>query len=234
MLAWAREHKDLDGFQFQPVLPIVLYSGTRTWDKLEELATLVAQAEGLEEVQPGFAPLFLNIGQTPGETLEQRGGPFGLLLRLVQQRRLRLSVFEQTLVRVVRALEVQMADQDRDRWLGLLSYIRALIYHEREKSEQEALNQRVLDSVENDRHRAEVFNVGQTIAEALKEEGARNAEVRMRREHLLYGLPRKFKKVPDGIVKRIETTDDAEQLKSWLDALITAKKLADVGIPPLE
>jgi hypothetical protein len=64
MLAWERKHKNLDDFQFQPVLPIVLYSGTRTWDKLEALTALMAQAEGLEDVLPEFTPLFLNSGQT--------------------------------------------------------------------------------------------------------------------------------------------------------------------------
>jgi hypothetical protein len=233
LVTWLREHQDTDGFQFQPVLPIVLYSGTRTWTKLERLAALVAQAEGLEDVLPEFTPLFLNVGQTPGETLEQRGGPFGLLLRLVQ-RRLRRTVFEQTLQRVVRALAEQMADQDRDRWLGLLSYVTALIYHEREDPERGPLNQKVLDSVETDPHRAEVYDMGKTIAEALKEEGARNAEVLALRRTLLRQLHLKFKKVPEGVAKRVEATDNAEQLQTWLDAVIPAKKLADVGITPLE
>jgi hypothetical protein len=159
MLAWERQYKNLDDFQFQPVLPVVLSSGTRTWDKLEALTALVAQAEGLEEVMPEFKPLFLNIGQTPGETLEERGGSFGLLLQLIQRRHKRLAVFEPTLRHAVRALEEQLAGQDRDRWLKSVSYINALIYHEREEPEREPLRQKVLDSVATDAHRAEVFKV---------------------------------------------------------------------------
>jgi hypothetical protein len=145
---------------------------------------------------PQFTPLFLNIGQTPGEALEERGGPFGLLLQLVQQRHKHLSVFERTLQQVVRALEEQMAEQDRNRWLALLSYISALIYHEREEPERGPLNQKVLDSVENDPHRAEVFNMGKTMAEMLKEEGRREEAVRSRRETLLEQLRLKFKRIP--------------------------------------
>jgi hypothetical protein len=234
MLAWERTHKKLDEFQFQPVLPIVLYSGTRTWDKLEALTALVAQAEGLEEVLPKFEPLFLNFGRTPGETLEERGGSFGLLLQLIQRRHKRLAVFEPMLVPVVRALEEQMADKDRERWRRLVSYIGALIYNEREGAEHEALNQRVLDSLATDPHRAEVFNMGQTMAEMLMEKGRREEAVRRQRANVLLGLRRKFEKVPEGVVKRVETTDNVEQLTTWLDALFTAKKLADVGITPLE
>jgi hypothetical protein len=59
-----------------------------------------------------------------------QGGAFGLLLRLVQQRRTPLPVFEQTLREVVSVLE-RLGDKDRERWLELLSYIAALLYHER-------------------------------------------------------------------------------------------------------
>jgi hypothetical protein len=71
---------------------------------------------------------------------------FGLVLRLVQQRRTRLPVFEQTLREVVSVLE-GLADQDRDRWLELLSYIAAWIYNEREVPEREALIEGVADSM---------------------------------------------------------------------------------------
>jgi hypothetical protein len=77
MLAWQYQHKNLDEFRFQPVLPIVFYSGTRTWNDLEPLTALMAQSEGLEDVLPQFKPLFLNIGQTAGETLEQRADRSG-------------------------------------------------------------------------------------------------------------------------------------------------------------
>jgi hypothetical protein len=155
----------------------------------------------------------------------------------MQQRHKRLAVFEQTLQRVVRALEEQIADEDRDRWLKLLSYLDALIYHERDSAEHAALRQKVLDAVATDPHRAEVFNMGKSMAEVLKEEGRREGQqqeaVRRQRANVLLGLRRKFKKVPEGIVKRVEAADDVEQLTAWLDALFTAKKLADVGITPL-
>jgi hypothetical protein len=92
----------------------------------------------------------------------------------------------------------------------------------------------VLDSVEKDRHRAEVLNMGKTMAEVLMEKGELRGAVRSRREDLLRGLRLKFKKVPEGVARRVEATEEVEQLKAWLDALILAKKVADVGITPLE
>jgi hypothetical protein len=117
---WEKKHKNLDKLQLQPVLPIVLYTGTRTWDKLGQLWELVDLGDELAERIPEFAPLFLNVSQTSQKSLE-KGGVFGLLLRLVQQRRMRLSVFEQTLREVVQLLET-LAQKDRNRWLELLPY----------------------------------------------------------------------------------------------------------------
>ena len=170
MRDWEKEHGSLDHLHLQPVLPIVLYTGTRTWNKLGHLWELVELGDELAERIPELEPLFLNVGQTSRQVLEQQGGPFGLLLRLVQQRRTRLPVFEQTLREVVRTLET-LAEEDRQRWLELLSYIAALIYNEREEAEQEPLFEKVTDSVQNDAYRREVFDMGKTIAEGLIEKG---------------------------------------------------------------
>jgi hypothetical protein len=239
MRDWEQAHGSLDDFRFQPVLPVVLYSGTRTWERLAPFVELLEEVEELPEgLTPEFLPLFLNVGRERPEALESEGGAFGLLLRLVQQRRARRAMFEELLRRVVRGLEEQLADTDRERWLGLLSYLQALIYHERERPEQEPLQRLVADSVQNDRHRREVFDMGKTIAEALKDEGRAMGKaeeaVEARRKTLLRQLRLRFKRVPEQIVRRVEATTDVTQLEAWLDGVVTARKLTDVRIPPLE
>jgi hypothetical protein len=234
MTQWQAEHGSLDSFRFQPVLPVVLYTGTRTWERVPRLSEILALDEDLKDLAPEFAPLFLNVSQASGEDLEERGGAFGLLLRLVQQRRARRRMFEETLKRVVRALEDELASSDRDRWLALLSYVAALIYHDREKDEREPMRRLVEDSVQNDARRLEVYDMGQTIAEALREEGRAEEAVRSRQETLLRVLRIRFRKVPSGVEQRITNTDSPDQLDTWIDAFAKAKKLSDVGIPPME
>jgi Putative transposase, YhgA-like len=207
---WQQEHGSLDEFHFQPVLPVVLAG-----------------------LMPEFLPLFLNVSRASAATLEARGGAFGLLLRLVQQRRVRRTVFEATLRQVVRALEAQLAEGDRARWLELLTYLSALIYHEREEPEQQPLWRLVEDAVQQDRHRREVFDMGKTMAESLMEEGAAREAVRSRQQTLLRQLRVRFRRVPEDMVKRVENTMDVAQLDAWLDAFAKARKLADVAIPPL-
>jgi hypothetical protein len=233
------------------VLPIVLYTGTRTWEKLGQLWELVDLGVELEQHIPALQPLFLNVGQT-SETVLAHGGVFGLVLSLVQQRRAPLPVFEQRLRAAVSAAE-GLAEQDRERWLDLLSYIEALIYNDREVPEREPLLEKVADAVQNDAHRKEVFDMGKTIAEDLiekglekgrkegrkegleeglekgREEGLEKGEMRNQRRMLVRLLRKRFGKIPASMVKRIETTECIDLLDAWFDQALAAKKLENVS-----
>jgi hypothetical protein len=80
--------------------------------------------------------------------------------------------------------------------------------------------------------------MGKTIAEALKEEGMAIGEERgalkARRETLLRILRLRFKRVPQGVVRRVEATTDLAQLDAWVDGVAAGRKLADIRIPPLD
>jgi hypothetical protein len=231
--AWEQEHGNLDHCRLQPVLPIVLYTGTRTWDNLGHLWELVDLGDELDERIPTFQPLFLNVGQTSEQTLAQQGGPFGLLLRLVQQRRTRLPVFEHTLREAVRALE-GLADQDRERWLELLSYIDAMLYYEREPVEQQPLREAVYDAVQNDQNRQEVYDMGKTMAEHLIEEGEKKGHqkglLEGKRLYVVQALRMKFGKVPASLLRRIEATVNFDLLDKWFAQAMIATKLEEIDL----
>ncbi len=229
---WERQHGNLDHCRLQPVLPIVLYTGTRTWDRLGGVRELVELGDELAERVPELQPLFLNVGQTSAEALAQ-GGPFGLLLLLLaQQRRVRLPVFEQTLREVVQGLEA-LGEQDRARWLELLSFIESPIYNEREESEREPLVEKAAGSVQNDARRQEVIDMGRTIADALRdegrEEGRQEGELRTQRRLLVRMLRNKFGRIPAAVVRRIEATERLALLDQWFDQATTANTLNEVN-----
>jgi hypothetical protein len=61
---WQQQGGAPDGFRFHPVLPVVVYSGTRSWERLARFAELLEGAEGLPAgLTPEFLPLFLNVGR---------------------------------------------------------------------------------------------------------------------------------------------------------------------------
>jgi Domain of unknown function (DUF4351) len=52
-----------------------------------------------------------------------------------------------------------------------------------------------------------------------------------RQQTLVRQLRKKFGKLPAAMVQHIEATTQVEQLDTWLDEVIDARKLANVGIP---
>ena len=88
---------------------------------------------------------------------------------------------------------------------------------------------KVADSVQNDAHRREVFDMGKTMAEHLKEEGRQEEKVRSSRSFLVRLLRNKFGKLPTALVKRIEATERLELLQTWFDEASSAKKIEDVS-----
>jgi hypothetical protein len=229
---WQRQHGSLKGFRFSPVLPVVLYTGTRSWDRLGRLAELVELGDELADVTPHLEPLFLNLGQVSDVALEAHGGGFGWLLRLIRLRKVRQAVFEETLRRAVAGLE-RLADREQGRWLDLLSYLHALVYHEREPAEQPGLHDQITASARKTGGQ-EGGEMAKTMAEVLKEEGREEgkaeAAVSVRREMLLRLLRTRFGKLPPRVINRIKAATSTDQLDAWSDEFAKANKLSDLTL----
>lgn len=113
-----------------------------------------------------------------------------------------------------------------------MSYVHALVYHDRNPSEHTGLHETIEASVATDEHRQEVTTMRRSIADMFREEGMRLGEVRARRLTLLRLLRKRFGEVPRALEDVIEASEDIEQLDNWLDRFATAKALSQVGILP--
>jgi predicted transposase YdaD len=226
---WSKTHRSLARIRLHPVLPVVFYTGTQHWDSVGRLVDLVEMGEAFEPATPAMEPLFINLPVIDPEILEEKGGFFGWVLRLIQQRKSRPREFRRLLNRAIQHLE-NMPQAERRRWLELLSYIMALVYHAREPSEWPSLQQAIEASVQTDEHRQEVFEMRRTIADELKEEGAKEGAIKKSQQTLIRQLKRRFGDVPDDLSSAIRATSDPEQLDTWLDEVVTAETLEEVGI----
>jgi hypothetical protein len=226
---WERRHRSRTGFRLRPVLAVVLYTGTGVWESLGRLVDLVEGGELFPEAIPDYRPLFVSLPSLAPAALESAGGAFGWVLELIQQRHARPEEFRQLLVRVVNHLE-ELPDAERDRWLELLSYLEAMIYHDRAVPEHEPLRELVLSSVRTDERRREVQVIMRTMADVLREEGMRRGEIRARQDMLLLQIRARFKKVPKAIERTIKATDDVARLSTWIERFANAKTLDEVGI----
>jgi predicted transposase YdaD len=229
---WQARHPSLRGFLFDPVLPVVLYTGTSSWPRLPRLAELVRQGEELGGVIPEIEPLYVNLPEITAATLES-SGPLGWVLELIQQRRASVEEFRSLVGRVVGHLE-GMPGRERQRWLELLSYIRALLYHDREDSEQEELRDVIMASVRTDTHRREVEKMIRSGADALREEGRQEGRqegaTSALQQTLVNVLRAKFGRLPRATERVIRATQDPHQLDAWLVRAGTSATLEEIGI----
>jgi hypothetical protein len=184
----------------------------------------------------------LNLPELDAAALERDGGYFGSVLRLVQQRKSRAGEFQELLQRVGAHLEA-MPPAERQRWRDLLSYVGAMVYHERSQSEHAVLQETLEQSMHNEQLRQEVIEMGKSMADVLMERGERKgriegertgeerAALRTRQQTLVRQLRKRFGNVPRGVVRAVESTADVAKLDDWLDRFATADTLDDLQIP---
>jgi hypothetical protein len=112
----------------------------------------------------------------------------------------------------------------------LLSYIQALIYHDRSGAERDELREVIIASVRTDLRRKEVETMTRTIADELREEGQLKGEVWSRQQILIRLLWLRFGRLSRALEQVIRDTDDLARLDTWLDGVATAQTLDEIGI----
>lgn len=261
--SWTQEHSKRSEFKLQPVLPIVLYTGERSWPAVGTLTELMELGEQFESVTPTFTPLFLNLPKLDKSALEEAGGAFGAILSLFRSRSLNGPMFHKEFIRVIKELE-GLPRAERFRWLELLSYIFAMAYNVRESDEHPELKLAVQASVETDEYRRIIMaaekrvartmmdvitdrvtkkvteqlteevtqQVTQRVTEEVTRRVAERASLASSKHTLIRQLGLKFGEVPTAVKEFVYGSSDLERISGWLDRVVTAKTLKDIGIVP--
>jgi putative YhgA-like transposase len=227
---WKNRHGgSIAGFRLMPVLPVVFHTGTRPWKRLGTLPDLIRNGERFRRVTPVMECLFVNLPAVSNEVLEKGGGFFGWVLHVIRARQARPGAFSRLVDRVIGHI-LSMPPEEHARGEELLSYLYAFVYHEREECEKEPLLDRIEAAAWKPEHQRELNQMGKTIAEALRDEGRAEGHVSGLRTTLRRLLIRRFGEIPPDLVVIIEGTTDLEHLNGWLDQVVTAERLEDVGI----
>jgi hypothetical protein len=230
---WLRVHRSWDGIRLQPVLPVLFYTGTRRWEDPGRLSDLVLQGELFRPHIPDLAMCYVNLRETPAAQLAAVAGFFGRVLHVVQQRQAPLPEFAQVLAEEVSALEA-LREEERGRWLELLSYLLALVYHDRVQVEHGDLQDTVEAAVHADPERREVRHMGQSMAEYLQEKGKkigeRQGRVKGLQDALLLLLEAKYSPVPPETEAAVRATTRLRQLNRWLGRVLSAASLEEMEI----
>jgi hypothetical protein len=227
---WLKTHNHLRDFAFEPVWPLVFYSGTRTWTQLKPMAELVRGGKLFEKRLPHLEPEFINLSTTTAEELQSKIGTLGWVLWLIQQRKQKADVFRDALTRVIHRVDDLHATA-RGRWQHLLWFTHALVYHAREGDERRQMADFIRENVRRS-EQSEVKTMGKSIADVIKEEGflegRESGALETQRATLLRLLRLKFKRVPAAIEAEINATQDIKWLDGWFDEAVIAKTLSEV------
>jgi len=167
---WLEKHESLQRFMYEAVVPIVIYTGERTWQAPTPFRDLVRGGDAFAAFIPSTEPLFLSLPAATEEELVRHAGVLGTVLHVLQQRHAVIEEFHQLLTKAVGTVEGQVGN-DQHRLLELLSYLAALVYHFRNVNERDSLRQELERSIQTQTVRKEIHSMGKTIAEALRAEG---------------------------------------------------------------
>ena len=219
---WLQTHSNTRELRFDPVMPIVFYSGTRSWTEIKKMQQLVHHGALFGEMIPSLEPTFINLHETSTKNLQTEIGTFGWVLWLIQQKRSKQTEFHDVLRQVLARID-PLSEHNPARWQHLLWFVHTLMYHARVGEDRQQALDLVLATVRKTLQ-PEVAEMSKSIAEELKEEGALEGQRKM----LLRQLRLKFKKVPEAIEAEIQATQDSQQLALWFDAVITARSIRKI------
>ena len=227
--AWIDQKLPEEQWRFHPILPIVFYTGAAEWETSLKISALMDVPYELESYVPHHETLFLHLKETAPEKLTPGEHPFGWVLRVIQKEAATQAEFVEALLTAIDRLE-SLPPEEAETWEKLMYYLFLLIYHRRAPSEHEMLRQQVQERVRTHFRKEEVENMGQTIAQALIQEGQEIGALQNEQRVLINLLTKKFGQLPSNIVERIQRISEIARLDTLLNHFVTAKSLDDIKI----
>lgn len=193
--AWERKRQPRGPLRIHPVVPILLYTGTRRWNQVPSVADLMDLPELCIPFQPTHRTLFLNLHDTPAATLE--GSVVGWALRTLQSVEGSHEQLSEVLAAAVRYLE-SLPEEAQAEWRRAMQYLLLLIQHKREPVEHIGLRDVVIASATR-KHQEEVKSMAMTAAQAFEEKG----RIEERESIVLRLLQKRFGATPAALQDRI-------------------------------
>jgi hypothetical protein len=209
--------------RLRPIIPIVFYTGTKTWSTPIGLKQLMDLPAELERFAPAWETPLLDLHRTPPEMLTQFASAIGWALRVMQAEGAPLAELELVLREAMAGLE-GLSDDQSGQWLRVAWFLVLLVLHRREEPH---LAELLVDQARQSRfqEREEVSEMGLSVLEQAEARG----ETRATREALETVLTTRFGPLPERIRDAIAAAD-LDAMKVWLGRAANAPTLEEVEI----
>jgi hypothetical protein len=216
---WEDRRTPVSRRRLRPVIPLVYYTGKKRWSTPIGLMSLMELPAELERFVPRWETLFLNLRETPPESLTQLATAVGWALRVVQAERAPLRDLEQVLREAMAGIE-GLTEEQAGQWLRVAWFLLLLVVNRREES---GLAELLLGEARQSkfREREVVTRMGKSILEQAEARGEARALRRL--------LATRFGPLPPAIERSVAAAEP-ERLDLWIERAATAATLAEVGI----
>ena len=245
-LIWDKQRQEWEGKkakkeerEFYPVLPIVFYTGRRTWKKLRSLREVIKPEEPFIEFVPQYVPLFKSLADIPDDELVANDNAFGWTMRLLKKVKTPKTEFSSELEGAVSCISKVASDYQ---WRKLTQYLVLLVRHRRPRTETEELLSLMESLITRSKRREEVREMAMTSAQALRnegrkegrkegrEEGREEGALETQRGNILDAIQARFQTVPSSISEKIKTIKSMARLKRIFSQCLTVDNLDEIEI----
>ena len=233
--AWEDNKVPESQWRFRPVIPIVLYTGSRKWEVPIKIDVLMNLPEELRRFVPTFETLFLNVKGTEESDLLKSNHPFSWLLAVIRKEHTDKVEFTDVLIRAIENIS-QLPEKALNQWTRAMYYLVLLIYHGRPIDEHEELQDIVSQNIKGRKREKEGEEMAQTIVEYYIEQGEKQGELRgekrgelrAKREVVLKLMRFRFDAVPESVEKKVKSTRSINRLDALFEKALSAKNISEL------
>ena len=225
-----------------PILPIVFYTGERSWNIPLTLNAVMDVPEIMSPFVPTFETLFLGVKDTDTDEFLQQNHPFGWMMKVLQLVEEDNTTIAEILAEVLTKLE-SLSDEEAALHAHAMVYLSHLIVSKRPNSEIDNLMQLIMTHNKD----AEVERQIMTGAEALiqqgkkqglkqgleqgLEQGHEQGKIDEKQAAILRLIRLRFTEVSDAVVNEINRIEDLTLLDTLFDDVYHAESFEDIVLP---
>ena len=254
---WESEGTPASERRLRMVLPIVFYTGDKTWTASLSLDEMMGAPDELSRFVPKFDVLFLGVKDTDDADLTKTGHPIGWLLTVLKQEHASKEELRGAIIEALSHISALDDDQARLRQQAI-GYIQLLIFHRREVEEHEELSALVKEHIPHPTDKEEAERMAQTMADYVNErgeargfqrgieqgvergieqgiergteQGIEQGTAQAKQAALLKLLQSRFYPVPENVINRITLIHNLFILDSLFESALNAETLDEIAL----
>ena len=246
---WELESVPKSRWRFNPIVPIVFYTGDQRWTTPLTLNAIMDIPDALSRFVPKIDPLFISVKETDESKLTHTGHPLGWVLTVLQQEGATVEALSETLIEAlshINTLDEASARQRR----RAISYLLLLILNRRSLEEHPELTNLFEQHVVHESDREETERMAQTIVQHHFErgieqgiergieqgrtqgieQGKEQGSIKVKQSTVLKVLHLRFNTVPELIADNISLIRSQSRLDSLLEQAVSAKTLDEIDL----